>query len=466
MRSWGSASWRSLRSRGPRGLLRAAFPRRSSRSAPFTPQSRRRRPRGLRVTAVAVATLAVLVLVAAVGYRMLRPQDMLTTPTTPYPEKVLITDERPHAELRAAPLIVEGRLRVYAEKWRVWSDGPVGERYESTPYWALRRWPAEVIGVVAAETTAGPVVVTQWSDGKIITLDARAGAVAWRAEVRTAGAVYDGRRTGASVVYDPRFLVVAHPVGRVVVVVTGTDALHAFDAATGGELWRRPLGCQPPVWTSGGLVAVPDCQTSEFVAVAADSGREVATRSVPAPGGRPTAALCRLGRSDCPVVTVGARVWELTADAGLAEVPPLERGAVLARDQILVYPGPTGVTARRLDSPSPIWTWTGKGRLIAADPVAVYLLSEDHTILGLNPLNGRLVVLGCASMEPNERWVVGHVHPTGDGYIAVERVSGAPATGTDDEYYFGPRPVALVEMYAPTKLPVWPGKFAACNPDE
>ena len=48
---------------------------------------------------------------------------------------------------------------------------------------------------------------------------------------------------------------------------------------------------------------------------------------------------------------------------------------------------------------------------------------------------------------------------------SVERVSGAPATGTDDEYYFGPRPVALVELYAPTKLPVWPGKFAACNPD-
>src|SRR5688572_22995239 len=112
----------------------------------------------LRVTTVVVATLAALAVVAAVGYRMLRPQDVLTRPTTPYPERVLITDERPHAELRAAPLVVEGRLRVYAEKWRVWSDGPVGERYESTPYWALRRWPAQVVGVVAAETDAGPVV--------------------------------------------------------------------------------------------------------------------------------------------------------------------------------------------------------------------------------------------------------------------------------------------------------------------
>ena len=420
----------------------------------------------LRGTAVVVATLATLAVVAAVGYRTLRPQDMLTTPTTPYPEKVLITDERPHAELRAAPLIVDGRLRVYAEKWRVWSDGPVGERYESTPYWALRRWPAEVVGVVATETTGGPVVVTQWSDGKIIALDARAGAVAWRAEVPITARGYDGRRTGASIVYEPRFLVVAHPPGRVVVIVTGADALRAFDATTGAELWWRSLGCQPDVWTSRGLVVVPACDTNAFTAVAAASGREVATRRLPETGGRPKVALCRLGRSDCPVVTAGDRVWELTVDAGLVEVPPLERGAVLARDRILVYPGSTGVTARRLDSTSPMWRWTGKGRLIAADPVGVYLLSEDHTILGLNPLNGGLAVLGCASMEPNEIWVVGHVHPTGDGYIAVERVTGAPATGTDDEYYFGPRPVALVELYAPTKLPVWPGKFAACNPDD
>jgi outer membrane protein assembly factor BamB len=420
----------------------------------------------LRVTAAVVATLATLALVAAVGYRTLRPQDLLTTPTTPYPEKMLITDERPHAELRAAPLIVEGRLRVYAEKWRVWSDGPVGERYESTPYWALRRWPAQVVGVVAAETAAGPVVVTQWGDGKIIALNARAGAVAWRAEVPTAARGYDGRRTGASIVYEPRFLVLARPANRVVVVVTGTDGLHGFDAAAGTELWRRPLECHVDVWTSGGLVVIPACDTNAFTAVAADSGRVVATRRLPDPDQPPAAALCRLGRSDCPVVTAGGRVWELAADASLVEVPPLEPGAVLARDRILVFPGPSGVTARRLDSLSPLWTWRGKGRLIAADPVGVYLLSEDHTILGLNPQGGGLAVLGCASMEPNEIWVVGHVHPTGEGYIAVERVTGAPASGTDDEYYFGPRPVALVELYAPTKLPVWPGKFAACNPDE
>jgi outer membrane protein assembly factor BamB len=420
----------------------------------------------LRVTVAVLATLAVLAVVTAIGYRMLRPQDLLTTPTTPYPERVLITDERPHAELRAAPLLVEGRLRVYAEKWRVWSDGPVGERYESTPYWALRRWPAQVVGVVAAETEAGPVVVIQWSDSKIIALNARAGSVAWRAEVPAADHRYDGRRTGASVVYEPRSLRLARPAGRVVVVVIGSDGLHALDVATGAGLWRRPLECRPDVWTSGGLVVVPACGGGQFTAVAADSGREVGTRRLPDATAAARGALCELGRSGCAVVTVGRRTWRMGADAGLVEVPPLEPGAWLSRDDILVYPTPTGVSARRLDSTTPLWTWSGKARMIAADAGGVYLLSEDHTILGLNPANGGLVVLGCASIEPNERWIVGHVHPTGEGYIAVERVSGtAPPDATDDEYYFGPRPVALVELYAPTKLPVWPGKFAACNPD-
>jgi hypothetical protein len=33
----------------------------------------------------------------------------------------------------------------------------------------------------------------------------------------------------------------------------------------------------------------------------------------------------------------------------------------------------------------------------------------------------------------------------------------------DRQYFYGPRPVALVELYTPTKLPIWPGKFAACR---
>ena len=104
---------------------------------------------------VAAGVAVALAVGAVVAYRVFAPQEMLTRPSGAYPEAVVITDERPFSELRAAPLVVEGRLRVYAEKWRVWSDGPVGGRYEATPYWAYRRWPAQVVGVVSATATNG-----------------------------------------------------------------------------------------------------------------------------------------------------------------------------------------------------------------------------------------------------------------------------------------------------------------------
>src|SRR5258708_33977214 len=132
--------------------------------------------RVLRLTAIVVGAVVALSATAVIAYRVFAPHETLTGPTVAYPEVAVITDERTYSELRAAPVVVEGRLRVYAEKWRVWTDAPVGERYESTPYWAFRRWPAQVVGVLSAQTTSGPVVVTQWSDGEIIALDARKGA--------------------------------------------------------------------------------------------------------------------------------------------------------------------------------------------------------------------------------------------------------------------------------------------------
>ena len=95
------------------------------------------RVRWRRWLAVGLGVLALLAGSGIIAYRVFAPHEMLTQPTVPYPEVQVITDDRPFSELRAAPLVVEGRLRVYAEKWRVWSDAPVGVRYESTPYWAF-----------------------------------------------------------------------------------------------------------------------------------------------------------------------------------------------------------------------------------------------------------------------------------------------------------------------------------------
>src|SRR5262245_43271866 len=180
-----------------------------------------------------IAGLGVLALLAGSGviaYRVFAPHETLTPPTVPYPDVQVITDDRPFSELRAAPLIVEGRLRVYAEKWRVWSDGPVGGRYEATPYWAYRRWPAQVVAVGTVMAPRGPLVTSQWSDGRVVAIDARRGEIAWRTDGPDPQARYDGRRTGAKTVYAPTSLATVRTGSGAAVIATGPGVVTALDA--------------------------------------------------------------------------------------------------------------------------------------------------------------------------------------------------------------------------------------------
>ena len=413
--------------------------------------------------AVGLGLVALLAGSGVVVYRVLAPHETLTAPTMPYPDVAVITDERPFSELRAAPLVVEGRLRIYAEKWRVWADAPVGERYESTPYWAFRRWPAQVVGVVTATSASGPVVVTQWSDGDLVALDARRGSIAWRATVPIGKREYDGRRTGAAVVYEPRSLLTVRVAEPTVLLVTGPQQMVAFDPATGTRLWQRDVACEPDGWTGAGMVVLPDCSASttiRFVRVA--DGADLGSWTSPKPDVAPQPALCELARTECRLVTVDYATWQLGAGGTLDSVPELEVGAQLAGERIIYQTG-TGVAARRLTDEAPLWTWNGQARLIAADSAGVYLITDDRTVYELSPATGHLVAVGCASSAPNEDWQVGHVYPTGGTYLALERITNASASTEDRQYFYGPRPVALVELYTPTKLPVWPGKFAACR---
>src|SRR5258708_30798955 len=89
--------------------------------------------RVLRISAVVVSVMVALAATAVIGYRVFAPHETLTLPTVPYPGVAVITDERPYSELRAAPLVVEGRLRVYAEKWRGGAGAPGGGRQHTTP---------------------------------------------------------------------------------------------------------------------------------------------------------------------------------------------------------------------------------------------------------------------------------------------------------------------------------------------
>jgi len=425
------------------------------------------RRRWRRVVLAGLGVLVLLVASGAIAYRVFAPQEVLTSPTVPYPEVQVITDERPFSELRAAPLVVEGRLRVYAEQYRVWSDAPVGVRYETTPYWSFRRWPAQVVGIVLATTKSGTVVVSQWSDGELVAIDARRGVIAWRDTAPIAdGRDYDGRRTGASVVYAPRSLVTAAAPDRTVLIVTAPRQLIGFDAETGARLWQRDLvaECEPAVWTGAGLVAVPACDEPALTFYDIATGTARGEWTSPDPQTPPAPGLCEGNRTECRVVTVGYDTWLLGVDASLTTVPDLERGAQLAGERVIYQTG-IGVAARRLTDLDPLWSWQGRGQLISADSAGVYLLTDDRTVLELSPATGHLAAVGCAA-APNEDWRLGHIYPTGTGtYLALERINkGAPPGADDQAHYFGPRPVALVELYPPTKLPQWPGKFAACAP--
>jgi PQQ-like domain len=451
---------------------------------------RREPPR--RTVRFAVVGIGVLILLAAlgvVGYRVFAPHETLTRPSEPYPAAGPIFDERPFSELRAAPLVVDGRLRVYAEKWRVWSDGPVGGRYEATPYWALRRWPAQVVGVVSVTAPAGPLVVSQWSDGELVALDARRGAIAWRAGGPAPGGGYDGRRTGASVVYEPAGLLTTERGGGVgVVVAVGGGSMRAFDVATGARLWDRPQPTDCPVWTTGALVAVPSCASGPVAegivargsagqgpsspgAIAqgpvtfVDAATGIARSTWTPPGGGPVEpSQCTLGRSGCRLLSAGTAAFQLGGDDVPHPIPALPDEALLAGD-LVVYPSAAGVTARPLAGGSPRWTWTGQGRLVTANPAGVYLLTDDLTVLALDPELGSLESVGCAAITVRDKWQLGHVYPADNGeYLAIERLSGTAPASRDQLYYFGARPMALVELYPPSQLPVWPGKFAACRP--
>jgi outer membrane protein assembly factor BamB len=428
--------------------------------------------RRVRLAAIALAIVLGLTGSVALGIRVFAPRDTLTRPTTPYPAAGPIVDERPFSELRAAPLVVDGRLRIYGEKWRVWADGPVGSRYERTPYWSLRRWPAQLLGVVAGTGGGRPVVVSQWSDGQLVAIDARAGTVAWRltAPLRPRG--YDGRRTGASTVYSPRSLLTATPStdqsgGSPVLILTAPGLVRGYALATGTRLWQRPVvgGCEPQAWTGRGLVAVPDCAGPSISLLSALTGAEAARFTSPDPHLAVQPSHCRLGRTDCPMLAAGEQTWLLSPDASLAELPwPLPDGALLSGDRV-VYTTVAGVVSRPLTGNAGRWTWTGQGRLVGADAARVYLLTDDHTVIGLDPTTGRLRVVGCAASKPNETWDLGAVYTTGDGeYLAMERLINTDPDRPDPQYYYGPRPVALVELYPPAQLPVYPAKFAACRP--
>lgn len=409
----------------------------------------RRRPAVVAVAAVLVVAAAVVI-----AYRVLAPAEVLTPARAGYPGPVSASTGVVGA-LASAPLIVDGRLRIYATARQVRADEPADARTRRTPYWSYRRWPAELIGIVAS----GATVVSRWSDGDLVALDARTGRIAWRADGPPPGHGYDGRRTGASTTYTPAGLYSATGrSGRAVLVVIGGSGLRGLDLANGRELWRVDIdgSCRAGALTTtaGQLVTVDACavpQVAEFHDV--ETGQLI-NRWRPEGAGPALGLLplgCGTGGSNCPAMrTTSAgtsRGW-LVDQGEPVPVPALDPAGVVLDGDAALTPSGNELVARSVRDGTEMWRWTGRApaRILAVQPGRVHLLTDAHELITLDSGSGAersSFQLRAGEDEKTVAWRPGFAYAA-DGFVAVERLTeGAPADASDQRYYADPKPVIL-----------------------
>ncbi|WP_229400957.1 outer membrane protein assembly factor BamB family protein [Micromonospora okii] len=402
--------------------------------------------KGRRGAAVAVAALLAVAAVAVVVHRVLAPAEVVTAARATYPASV-----NPAigvvGRLPVAPLIVDGRLRVYAATRQVYADQPADSRYRVTPYWSYRRWPAEVSGVVAEGTT----VVSHWSDGRLVALDARTGRVAWQADGPAPADGWTARRTGAGAVWAPPGLFLARDAdGRAVLVVSGPDRVAGFALADGRRLWSADVdgGCRADVGTTaaGRFVAVDRCAGPAVVEF-----RDVAT-GAPATRWQPPDAAAELAvtpvgcvqpRSRCRGLrTTGpgegsGRGWLAGSGAPVAAPGLDSAGSELDGERAVVTAGGV-VTGRAARTGEELWRRAdlGPARVLAVQPGRVHLLTEANDLVTLDPSTGAE-----RSRFPLEvgrdglGWAPGLAY-AGGGYVAVERLREPVDPDADDQRHF------------------------------
>ncbi|GIJ51264.1 hypothetical protein Val02_81500 [Virgisporangium aliadipatigenens] len=439
-------------------------------------------PRWARFLVSALAVVTMLTATGVVGYRVLAPADTVVPASSPYPERAVATSQR-YGELTSAPLIVDGRLRVYADPRRVWADAQVTSRTEQTPYWTFRRWPAQVAGVVALEGKFEGValVIVKFSDGVVVALNPRTGRVAWQAETK-AGArdTFTGRRTGAATVYEPAGLFTARSSkdGAAVLVVAGGDEAIGFDPWSGERLWFQSFpenpGCHETDWTGETTYVVKDscAAPAELTVYDAASGMRLGQWKPPGALSGPAEEAnwfvqpvsCFRGYSRCSLIRAApvsqvvsavekfespesgrtASIWRLNNDGSVeaekfaqADNPFLLSGSLIETEV-------SGIV-RSVDRASGDVQWRSKSavmRLVHVDVNGVYVITPDFRFVVLHPATGVELSRTDLRKDPGELWKVGHVHVAGR-FVAVERITGAKETASDDRYYTGPTPVVM-----------------------
>jgi outer membrane protein assembly factor BamB len=430
-----------------------------------------------RKASVVAAAVLVVAVIAGVAYRVFAPAQVVTPARTSYPTPASARTGVLGA-LPAAPLIVGDRLRVYATTRQVLADGPVDATTRRTPYWSYRRWPAEVSGLVAA----GNMVVTQWSDGQLIALDARTGKITWQTDGPLPEQGYLGRRTGASTIYAAGGVHTATTAdGQPVVVVTGRSELRTVDLATGQQLWSATIGasCRTGALTTTAnqLVTVDTCASPQVVEFRDVATGALTTRWRP-PGAGPTLALTPVG---CATGNSACRAIRTTTTGPLGPAPPgAANGAITQgwlvdgvgrpasqsggtpaggpvaapalNDPQSVLLGDVAVTtqgrqlvARSVHTGAQVWQRTDPApvQILAVEPGKVHLLTDELDLLTLNSATGRELSRFSLTYGQVTKWAPGYAYAA-NGFVAVERLTvPVDPHASDAQYYAAPDPVIL-----------------------
>jgi outer membrane protein assembly factor BamB len=400
-----------------------------------------------RLAGIMAGVLGVLVIAGAIAYRVFQPAEVVTTARKAYPAPQ-IAPTGVIGTLSAAPLIVDGRLRVFATTRQVRAEEPVDAEQRSTPYWSYRRWPAQLTGVLAVRDA----VVTRWSDGQLVALDATTGRVAWRADGPRPEHGYDGRLTGASTVYAPAGLTTAvAPDGRPVVVASAPGDVRGYEAATGRQLWMAadPACRSTSFTTTTGLLATVDAcagaRTVEFRD--AGTGAPAGRWQPPEPVSDLTPIGCEIGWSGCAGVRTTSRGaprgWLLTAPDPVP-APALDRPSAWLVGDVAVTGAGDGVTARSARSNKEMWRRPAPGfiRVLAVQRDRVHLLTNSQELVTLDASSGaELSRFVLDYDDEGTGWSPGWAYAR-DGYVAVERLNRpVRPDASDRQYYVTSQPV-------------------------
>ncbi len=413
-----------------------------------------------RLAITAMATAVLLIAVAVTVWRVLRPSEVVTQARAASPTATVESFPSPGAlgALASAPLIHDDRIRIFAKKREVWSDSPASYQYERSALWAYRRWPAQVTGVALMRLApdngvSSAVVVTAWTDGELVGLDAEMGTVLWRAQGDPLAEDYVGRRTGAMAIYQPPGLFMS---GTRFVTV-GEEAVRAFSAETGLPQWKA----LSPV--------TPECRGSDFSTLTqlyildtctATLRRLDLATGAELPSMRATVVeplSCMVGHSQCTAMRTthagSTRGWRLTEDRDPADTPTLAAESSLpASGGTVIVPssGEDSVAAVDLNTGATIWTWRPPSpgstlRLLAADPVRTILLESNGDLVLLNTVTGKLLLSTSVlrQNEPGRSYDINMFYQSG-AYLVLERTNPKVTSDeVDDAFYYTPRPVLL-----------------------